>query len=119
MVEEGDCVIEEDGDWTATVGAEKEETDVVVDEFGMVEAVTMDVWLEIWGGAETDGLDDGWWDGDGGQQVDDESSNKRDGGLEEPPEVDRFGRRPMKELFLLLHKVHFLFLRDWDSNVNN
>ena len=43
MVEEGDCVTEEDGDWTATVGAEKEEMDVVVDEFGMVEAVTMDV----------------------------------------------------------------------------
>ena len=36
-------MVEEDGEWTATVGAEKEETDVVMDEFGSVEAVTMDV----------------------------------------------------------------------------
>ena len=48
--------------------------------------------------------------GDGGRVNDDKSGGGGGGGLEERPEAERFTRLPMRELFLLLHNTHFLFL---------
>ena len=115
-VEEGEwlevLVTEEDGDWTAMVEAENKETEVdKVDKIaGTVDAVTMDMdsICDVEEELDADGLVDS---GDGGQ-INNVNSDERGGGLLEEPEVEHFTCRLMKELFLLLQILNFLFLRD-------
>ena len=115
-VEEGEwlevLVTEEDGDWTAMVEAENKETEVdKVDKIaGTVDAVTMDMdsICDVEEELDADGLVDS---GDGGQ-INNVNSDERGGGLLEEPEVKRFTCQLIKELFLLLQILNFLFLQD-------
>ena len=86
-------VTDEDGDWTATVEAEKEETELeetggIEGAIDSVDAVTMDVnsICDAEEELDADGLAGG---GDSGR-VDDDNSDERRGGLLEEPEVKRF-----------------------------